>query len=252
MPGVEAVPLDLADEKAIQRTMETIQPAAVIHTAAWSDLDGCKRDPKQAFHINATATEILAEMSSRLGCRLVYVSSDMVFDGGRGNYSEEDTPRPINVYGKTKLTGEKFIQSVCRDFAIARAALIYGKPVTGSNSFSEKIKQVVGTGEVMRLFTDQFRTPVLVENLAEALLELSENAFVGTIHLGGAERVNRYDFGLRLAELNHLPVELMKPVSMGDILMDAPRPRDVSLNTGLARKKLKIPLPGFREGLKHA
>ena len=250
--GATPASLDLAKEKEIQDLVEKVQPDVIIHTAAWSDLGGCERDHERAFHINTTATAILAELSSRLGCRLIYVSSDMVFDGEKGDYSESDDTRPINVYGKTKLAGEKFIKSVCSDYVIARSALIYGRPMTGSNSFSEKILVRVRSGEKMNLFTDQFRTPVLVQDLARALLELGDMTFTGTIHLGGQTKVDRYTFGLRLAELKDLPGNQLVPISMLDVTFDAPRPRDVSFDTSKAKKLLKTALSGYMEGLKQA
>ena len=190
-PGVAYLKLDLAMEKQIQNIVEKVQPDVIIHAAAWSDLDGCEKDPERAFHINATATEILGELSSRMSCRMIYISTDMVFNGEKGDYIESDETRPISVYGKTKLAGEKFVKSVCSNYVVARSALIYGSPVTGSNSFSERILARVQKGEKISLFTDQFRTPVLVQNLAQALLELAGHTFVGTLHLGGATKVNR-------------------------------------------------------------
>lgn len=251
-PSVQSVRLDLTDEKSIQDVVEKTQPDVIIHTAAWGDLDACEKDYQQAYHINATATEIIAELSEQLGSRLIYVSTDMVFDGEKGNYKEDDDAHPISAYGKTKLLGERFIQSISSNFVIARAALIYGPPITGSNSFSERIKSHTASGKVMPLFTDQFRTPVLVQNLAQALLELAEHPYQGVLHMGGETRVDRFTFGMRLAELKGIPENLFKATSMDDITLTAPRPRDVSLNTDLAKTTLETKLLGYHEGLTFA
>ncbi len=250
--GVTSLALDLADEKAIEDAVEKIQPNVIIHAAAWSNIDGCEKEPERAFHINATATEILAELTSRLDCRLVYVSSDMVFDGEIGDYKEDDDTRPVNVYGKTKLMGEKFIQSVCQNYVIARSALIYGHPMTNASSFSEIMLQTLRSGKIMPLFTDQFRTPILVQNLAQALLEIAGMSFTGTIHLGGSQRVDRYTFGCRLAVLSRFSETQCRAVSMADIPMAAPRPWDVSLNIHKAKRLLKTKLLGYFKGLEQA
>lgn len=250
--GVRALSLDLENGKEVREMVEKIQPGVIIHTAAWSDLDGCEEDRDRAFRINAEATGIFAEKSAELGCRFIYTSSDMAFDGEKGNYSESDRIFPINVYGESKIAGEDKIRKVCTNYVVCRVALVYGSPVTGSNSFSEKILQSVRRGDVMPLFTDQYRSPILVQNLTEALLELAGMGFTGTIHLGGMEKVDRYTFGLRLAEVKKFSADLLKPISMSEFHTVAPRPRDVSLDISKAGKLLETQLLGCHEGLKQA
>jgi dTDP-4-dehydrorhamnose reductase len=250
--GVTPLPLNLGEERSIEAVVERIQPEVIIHTAVHGDIDICERHPEKAFHINATSTEIIAELCARMDCRLIYVSTDMVFDGEKGDYSETDDARPINVYGKTKLAAEKFVKSVCPNHVIARSALIYGPPVTGSNSFSERMINVLKSGGMMKLFTDQYRTPILVQNLAQALLELSELSFTGTIHLGGADRIDRFLFGKRLVDIKRLPADKITPAKMSDVRLDGPRPRDLSLNTRKAKGLIQTKLLGYYEGLKQA
>ena len=206
---------------------------------------------KEAFHINATATEVLAESVERIGGRFVYVSSDMVLDGAKGHYSEEDEARPINYYGHTKLAGERFVADLCSRFVVARSALIYGTPLesTSSNSFSKRILEKAKVGEEIPLFTDQYRSPILVQDLAAALIELADNDFNGMIHLGGKDRVDRYTFGLRLAEVKGFNSSLLKPYSMLDVSLPAKRPQDVSFNTEKAESLLKTCLHGYIEGI---
>ncbi|MBN2414924.1 NAD(P)-dependent oxidoreductase [bacterium] len=248
--GISAYKADFGKESEIEHLIELTQPDAVIHAAAESNLDVCERSPGLAHHLNAVSAEILAELSVRYGFRLVFVSSDMVFDGAQGGYGEQDEANPVNVYGRSKLTGERFIQAVARDYVIARAALVYGKPLQShSRSFSSEVVRRVSGGETMPLFTDQFRSPVHVVDLARALIDLAGGRFQGVIHLGGAERTDRYTFGLRLAAAEHLDPALMRPVSMYTVSFDAPRPVDVSFNTALSAHVLGRQLPGYREVL---
>jgi len=248
--GVKSFKLDISSEKAIENLVLKLQPEVIIHTAAWGDLERCEENPEQAYHINTTSTEVFAEISEKIGSRFLFISSDMVFDGKRGKYRETDEPNPINVYGKTKLTAEKFIKAICTDYVIARSALIYGSPITGSNSFSEKILKRVSAHQTMPLFTDQYRSPILVQNLAEALLELSKSDFCGTIHLGGMDKTDRYTFGRCLVDIKGFSQDLLNPVSMSTCKTKAPRPKDTSFDISKACSLLKTQLLGFREGLK--
>lgn len=250
--NVATVPLDLDDARCIDQAVEVAQPDVIIHTAAWVHPDACEADPALAHHRNAVATEVLAEAAERLGARLIFCSTDMVFEGAAGQYSETSETRPVNVYGQSKLTGEKFVQSICSDYAIARLALVYGPSAPGANSFSEAIRRRIAAGENQPLFTDQYRSPVLVTDLADALLELAESQFVGLIHLGGAQRTDRYTFGQTLARIHGLSETGLKPVSFADVTLKAPRPVDASLNTALAQSLLSTNLRGYEEGLKEA
>ena len=249
LPSVQSVLLRLEDPNSIPKVIRQIRPDAVIHCAAWSDLDQCEHDRERAFQINAESTAVLAEVCAESNIRLIFTSSDMVFDGKKGNYAESDNPRPINVYGETKLLAEANIRSVCSNYVIVRVALVYGIPVIRGNSFSEKIVNRFREGKSVPLFTDQFRTPVWVQTLADALMELSGHDYAGTLHIGGSEKVDRYTFGLTLAEIGQFPLKLCRPVSMFDLPTTAPRPQDTSFNISLAKKMLKTPFTGFREGL---
>ncbi len=252
MDGVEAVLMDLGDEASIQHAIEYTQPDAVIHTAAIRNIDFCETHPQKAFHINTSGTEIIAEAAARDSFRLIFVSSDMVFDGKKGMYSEKDSTNPINRYGSSKLTAEKFIITLCENYVIARSALIYGKSVTNSNSCSEELLNMWALGKPASLFTDQFRTPVLVNDLAEALLELAGNEYSGILHLGGAEKISRFAFGKKLAEIKGMPAHLCSPAVMADISFTGDRPVDVSLNIDLARDILTANLKSCTQGLKFA
>ncbi len=249
LSSVQSILLRLEDKDSIPKVIQQIRPDVVIHCAAWSDLDRCEQDRKHAFQINAEGTAVLAKVCAGSNIRLIFTSSDMVFDGKKGNYTESDPPQPINVYGETKLLAEEQIQSVCSNYVIVRVALVYGKPVIRGNSFSEKIVNQFREGKSVPLFTDQFRTPVWVRTLADALLELASHDYAGMLHIGGSEKVDRYTFGLVLAEIGQYPSELCRPVSMFDLPTVAPRPQDTSFKISLAKKMLKTPFTSYRQRL---
>jgi dTDP-4-dehydrorhamnose reductase len=248
-PDGELHYLDLADIGSTGTLVQRLNPDAVIHSAAWSNLERCERDPENAAVINLEAVKKIAEACKTSHSRLVFISTDMVFDGKEGRYAETSRTNPINIYGKTKMAAENMVLKGCPGSVTARAALIYGRPFTGSNSFSERILEKTGNRETVPLYTDQFRTPVLVDDLARALLELAVIDFSGIIHLGGPDRIDRYSFGSMLSEISGFDTGLLKPVRMDEMATEAPRPQDASLDSSLAEKRLKTRLSPVREGL---
>ncbi|HEX9934801.1 MAG TPA: SDR family oxidoreductase, partial [bacterium] len=238
MPGVKTVALDLGDAPAVRSLVTTLRPDVVLHCAALGNIDRCEADRSGTSKINAEAVSILADACARLPCRLILTSSDMVFDGEKGRYSEGDSVHPLNVYAESKCEAEKAVKALCPDHVVARLALVYGRAVTGGSSFSEGLLKSWEEGKTPSLFQDQFRSPIEAANCAEALLELAEGSFVGTIHLGGPDRVDRYGFGLVLAGLRGIPSERLKAVNLDDVTLQAKRPRDVSFDISRAASLL--------------
>jgi len=237
---VSWIRMDLENTEHIFKIMDFISPQAVIHTAGMTQVDACEIEREKAFQINVIATEKIAEWCKKEKARLVFVSSDMVFDGEKGNYTESDIPNPLNWYGNTKAIAETRIFNIYPESVCARVALIYGKPALWGTSFSNELIKKLSCGEKVKLFTDQFRTPIDAPHLAQALLELAESSLTGTFHLGGPERIDRYTWGLQLAESYGLSLDLIEPIQMEDISWVAPRPRDVSLNISKVRQILKL------------
>lgn len=247
--GVSWIQMDFECIEKIFSILDSIHPQAIIHSGGMTKVDPCEIEREKAYQINVVATEKIAEWCQKNHAKLVFVSSDMVFDGKKGNYTEEDPPCPINWYGKTKIIAEKAILSIHPTSVCARSSLIYGKPKLWGTSFSNEILKKLSIGEVVKLFTDQFRTPIYVVNLAQALLELAQNACKGIFHLGGPERIDRYTFGLQLAECYGFSPHLIHPVCMDEIPSLAARPKDASLNSSKTKQLLKTPFLGIKEGL---
>ncbi len=232
------------------KCLEKFQPDVIIHAAANSNLDQCELNPEMARRVNVESTRMIHKAALELNSRLIFVSSDMVFDGRQGNYRETDPVAPISVYGRTKVDSEQILQKSEGNYVIARAALIYGRSIIGGSSFSMWIENRLHMNQNTPLFVDQYRTPVLVNNLAAALLELAENNYTGIIHLGGENRINRLTFGKQLCAVCNYDEGLLLTVSMHENKTAAPRPVDVSLHTGLARSVLREPLMNTVDGLR--
>ncbi len=247
--GEDWIQLDLTDAKRVRAALKAFRPDVIIHCAANSNLDECEKSPDMASAINVKSAEYLISSANDLGSRLIFVSSDIVFNGEKGNYRETDPVSPISVYGRTKVRSEELLMRKSTNYVIARAALIYGRPKTGGSSFSVWIENQLKAGSSVSLYRDQFRTPVLVNNLAEALLELAENDYTGIIHLGGKNRIDRLTFGKQLCAAAGYDAGLLRAASMYDRKPAAPRPADVSLNIDKAGSVLHARLLNTTDGL---
>jgi dTDP-4-dehydrorhamnose reductase len=240
---------DLLNFDVMYNLLHAFNPDIIIHAAANSNLDDCEKNKENAYLLNVAATRGLAEYCAEKHVRFIFVSSDMVFDGKNGMYTEEQNTSPISYYGETKVNAEGIVKNVCPDHVIARSALIYGKSIEGGPSFSQWIEDKLADGERASLYVNQYRTPIYVGNLAKVLLELSHNDFIGTLHLGGANKINRYDFGKQLCKAGGYNMDLLDPSLMDNSNTVAPRPKDISLSIVRANKTLQTKLLSTEQGL---
>jgi dTDP-4-dehydrorhamnose reductase len=239
------VPVDLTDPDAIARAFEAAKPDIVVHAGAMSRVEACHCDPELASRINTTGTDLLCRLGGR--SRLVYVSTDMVFDGERAPYRESDAPSPLSVYGKTKADGELPVQPIPNG-VVARLSLLFGP--TAQPTFFSHLVQALEVGEPVSLFTDEWRTPLGLAAAARMLIALARSDFTGTIHLGGSERMSRWEMGRRLARHLRLSDAILNPRERNTAGSAEPRPRDVSLDTTLWRTHFpSVAIPFFEESL---
>jgi dTDP-4-dehydrorhamnose reductase len=248
-PGLCWEPLDLNVPGRAGDLVRSARPAVVIHAAAMSRPDECETDQAAAERVNFRSAEEIAAACSEIGARLIFISSDLVFDGAHAPYREGDPTCPVSVYGRTKRDAEEAVLSCAPDAAVVRPALIYGAPAIGGTSFSENLRRAWAAGRPTPLFVDQFRTMIEAGALARAVLELAEIGFRGILHVAGTERISRIGFGRRLAPRLGADAGLIRPVTMAEVHAAARRPADVSLDVTLARGILKTPLPDIAAGL---
>jgi|TARA_B100001964_G_scaffold219228_1_gene261132 dTDP-4-dehydrorhamnose reductase len=224
------IQLDLIESNKIQKIVSNLKPDAIIHTAAYTDVDGCEVNKNYAWKANAEVLKTLTSTSDTFDTHLIYVSSDYVFDGENGNYSETDTPNPISYYGYTKLMGEKYVQEISTKWCIARTSVIYGRGFEYKLNFATWMIQELLKERQVKLLLDQFVSPTMNRNLAEMLLEIAERKITGIVHTSGATKVSRNEFGIKLSEKLNLDKNLVKSSFMKEMLWKAKRPRDSSLN----------------------
>ena len=241
--------LDVTNQKQVSDLFSRLKPKVVVHTAAETNVDKCETQKKLSWKINVDGTRNIAEACQKSGAKLLYISTDYVFNGKKGNYNEEDEPNPINYYGITKLEGEKQIISHCRNHVILRTSVLYGWHPWKQN-FVTWIINTLKQNKELTVVEDHYNTPTLADNLAEMALETVQKDLQGLYHASGSERISRYEFAKQIAKIFNLNQSLIKPIKMSQLTAwIAKRPRDSSLNTDKIQKQLKTKPLNITEGL---
>jgi dTDP-4-dehydrorhamnose reductase len=222
--------LDLEDETATADLFAELRPEAVVHCAAEAAVAACAADPERARRLNVEVPARLASLCRSLGAHLVFVSTDMVFDGERAPYTEIDPTSPTTVYGTSKRDGELAVLAVSPSATVARLPLLYGDSATSRESFQARVAADLRAGKPVRLFFDEHRTPLEVRTAARRLVSLAESRVEGVVHLPGPSRSSRMDLGRELCAAIGADPELLVPVSR-TCVPGEPRPRDLSLAT---------------------
>lgn len=234
IPGAEVHRIDLTDFRELKYAFQKLKPDAVIHAAAASQPNYCQQHRTESRRINVDAALNIAGLAADHGARLVFVSTDLVFDGKRSLYTEDDPVSPISVYAEQKVAAEAGIRDRSPDAAICRMPLMFGEPGPVANSFVQPFLKSMRAGERLNLFTDEYRTPVNARTASEGILLALESAN-GLLHLGGSERISRHDFGILLADVLEIRTARIEPCLQKDVPMAAPRPSDVSLDSTRAQ-----------------
>ena len=228
-----AVKMDLLNHEMISNVLLETEPDVVIHLGAMTGVDLCEKEESMAFDINTKATQIIAQQCSILNTFLVYVSTDYVFDGNLGMYYEDSAPNPLSVYGKSKLEGEKVIQTFSSDWCIVRTSTPFGLHPT-KKSFPIWVIENLQKQKQIDVLTDQFTSPTYVPSLSRMLIEISERHLTGIIHVAGASKISRYEMAKLISDKLGLDGKLLREISINDIKWEAPRPKDSSLNVSKA------------------
>lgn len=228
----ENVKLDLANTVGLENIFNDFKPEVVIHTAAISDpTKAQKMDPKTVYAINVLATEKIAQLCEKYKAKMFYTSTDLVYAGYRGSMLKEDAKLiPVSLYAETKLMGEIKIQQTFDNYLILRTALLYGFGLNHSKCHFDFMYNNLKKGEEVKLFTDQFRTPLSLQEAARMINELiAKDIRTEIINFGGNERVSRYEIGERLCDAAGFDKKLLAKITM-DYVPDMPKVEDVSMS----------------------
>ena len=237
--------LDLTDSAAVRAQFQRQRPQLVVHCAALSRSPECEANPVLARRLNIEVTALLAELAAEIP--LVFLSTDLVFDGRTGSYDETARVNPLGVYAETKAAPEQILLSN-PNHTVIRTSLNGGTSPTGDRGFNEQMRRAWQAGRTLRLFTDEFRSPIPAEVTARAIWELATLNKPGLYHVAGSERMSRWQIGQLLAARWPQLKPRIEPGSLKDY-RGAPRAPDTSLNCARAQKLLSFLLPGLTEWL---
>lgn len=232
--GTNLFKVNLADFQELKQICTNIKPDAVIHTAALSQPNYCQNHPEESHAINVTASANIAGLCAQYSIPCAFTSTDLVFDGKNAPYKETDAVNPVNLYGEQKVLAEQAMLEQYPQTAVCRMPLMFGAATQKAKSFMQGFIQTLEEGKELKLFTDEYRTPVSGTTAAKGLLLMIEKNYHGVIHLGGKERISRYDFGKLMVEVFKLPDTNLKYCKQQDVQMSAPRPADVSFDSSKA------------------
>jgi len=245
-PGL--LPLDIVDREATGALVARVRPDVILHPAAMPDVERCEAFPLESYQVNVTGLGHILDAANAAGARLIHFSSEYVFDGLAGPYSENDTPNPLSAYGRQKLTGEKLVLGRAPDALIVRTTVVYGWERRVRN-FAGRVIAELRAGRPVKAPRDQISSPTYVADLAQITCELATRGASGLCHVAGAERADRYTFALVVAEIFGLDAGLIIPVFTAELGQKAPRPLSAGLDVGKLSRELGRAPAGFRDGL---
>jgi dTDP-4-dehydrorhamnose reductase len=242
--GLAHADLDITDAAAVENVFAEVEPELVVHPAAMTNVDACEQEPDKAWAVNAQGSHNVAHAASLAGAEIVAISTDYVFDGTKGDYTESDETNPIQVYGSSKLGGEHSVREANERHYIVRSAWIYGP---GGKNFLSKLPDMAGA-ESINAVIDQNGSPTFAPDLADAIVKLvgQANPSYGLFHIVNADTCSFADFcrfGLEIlgsrAHINELRV--------ADLGRPAPRPHDTSLVAAAWARAGLEPLRSWRD-----
>lgn len=241
---------DLHVPGAVERLLDKTKPDWIIHCAALANVDACEANPALARQLNSELPKKLATYVGRGGARLVHVSTDAVFDGQRGDYTEEDLPNPLSVYAQSKLDGERAVAEANPRAIIARVNL-FGWSLTGKRSLAEFFFYNLSAGKRVMGFTDVYFCPLLANHLARVFLKMLASDLNGLYHVVSRDCFSKYDFGMMIAQRFDLDESLITPSSVEGAGLKAARSPKLTLRTDKLTQDLGEPPPGLSTGIEH-
>jgi len=240
--------IDITDFKSTKELFYRLAPHFVIHSAAYTDVDGCEENPDKAYKVNALGTRNITLICQRLDIPLLYMSTDFVFKGDRKTpYTEFDEPDPINIYGKSKLAGENYLKVLLSRYFIVRTSWLYGK--WGKN-FVATILKLAREESTLRVVDDQTGSPTYSKDLSQQIRKLVESELYGIYHITNSGRCSWHQFAKKIVELAQIGGVKVIPINSEELTRPAPRPKFSVLDNFCLRLSLGNEMREWREALK--
>ncbi len=248
VPRIQTVSVGMETRDEFSRSLDIVQPDIVIHCAGLANVEVCEADPANAIHINGVLSENVAKGCKEKDLQLVYICTDHLFTGNKSLVTEEDPAVPVNEYGKTKLSGEVRTLAISEKFLSVRTNF-YGWGPFYRHSFSDMIIDNLQEGNLVTLFEDFYYTPILIEELAQVVMQLLQMKAGGIFNVVGNERISKLEFGMRLAKKFKLDTNLIKASRFSERKDLVKRPKDLSLSNQKVSKLLKREIGSIDAGI---
>lgn len=245
--GTEVEPLDLLSHTEVWNLFSLWRPDVIIHAAALTDAAYAEAHPDEATALNFTATRVLTDLCAQFNAKLIFISTDLVFDGLQGNYAETDAPNPLSHYGRTKAQAESVVLENLPAAAVLRTSLLLGSSPRGTRSINEKLLEAYRAGSSFIFFSDEYRSPIDAQTLASIALEFATHDAAGLFHAGGSERLSRYDLGSMLCTHFSIDASHIRAAKLSDASLVPPRPADCSMNNTKLCSIIRTPIPSVAE-----
>ena len=240
--------LDITDSHKVDEVIKCIQPDTVINASGERNTRYCEKNPDEAYKVNVVGTKNIVDACKTINAKLAFISSDLVFDGTKGRYSEEDEINPLSIYGKQKVMAEEIIKDNLDNWLIARASSIYGWDPGRANFVSWVIDELKN-GQEIQIVYDQYVTPIYARSLAYILIRLLENNKTGVYHVGEGECLNKYEFVKKIAEVFGFDEKLVKPISSDKLNQNIKTPKGNCLDLTKIRGELDFRNYNITKGL---
>ena len=240
---------DITDSARVNGLLRKILPGVVVNAAAYTDVDGCEANREKCWKVNVEGVENIARVARLINTKLIHISTDYVFDGKNGPYSEEYQPSPTTYYGKAKLASENAIIGSKVRYAIIRTNVVYGKAYPAKASFVRWVSDELSAGRKINVVNDQFNNPTFANDLAACILRIIQLDAEGLYNYAGADYVNRFEFAQKIAEKFGYSTKLIFPIKTKNLGQLAKRPINGGLRTDKARDRLGLKILGIDHGL---
>jgi len=241
--------LDVTIRSDVKSIIKCFKPDVIINTAAFTNVDECENQREYAWRLNVDAVKHLIIGARLTGSKIIHISTDYIFDGKNGPYTEQDMPNPISYYGRTKLASENALKASGIDYCIIRTMILYGLGKRVRPNFVLWVIKNLQNNIPIKVVTDQIGNPTLVDDLAYAILKIIKGNRSGIYNICGADRISRYDFAKKIASIFKLNQLLIKPVLTSDFAQIAPRPLNSGLTCFKATSEMGIKFLGVEQGL---
>nr|MQY58100.1 dTDP-4-dehydrorhamnose reductase [Clostridia bacterium] len=247
-PSPSVNKIDITDLEAVKELFSRLTPHFVIHAAAYTDVDGCEKDADKAYKVNALGTRNIALACQKLDIPLLYISTDFVFKGDKEiPYDEFDEPAPMNIYGKSKLAGENYIESFLSRYFIVRSSWLYGR--WGKN-FVATILKLARERSILEVVDDQVGSPTYTKDLSQQIKRLVATELYGTYHITNSGRCSWYEFTQEILKLAGIKGVKVTPITSEELARPAPRPKFSVLENYCLRLSLGNGMREWNEALK--